>query len=499
MKLFWKQFTTIVCLLVVLFTVFGSVFLQTFFQTMLEREKERGLEEWKMFQYALMASMEGLPQNYPFENKVMTEMSETIQNSIGNQENGIALYDDEKQLIYENGMYYGGLIGEPMMTGKKAMWRLIAGSDDTHYLEALSLLTSSHGAYYLAFSRNIQYVYDTRNVMYGQYRIAVLAVILLSIPVSWLLSYQFTKPIRQLSKATKDFARGNYESRVEVKGEDEIAELMKDFNKMAARLEKSIWELEDSARRQEEFTGAFAHELKTPLTSIIGYGEMLRTMELTEKEKQSSADYIYQQGKRLERLSYKMMELVRVDKQDIALKPVNTTMLSYEIERFTGRLLQQKGVVLRGRVEPGVIYGDMDLLCSLFGNLIDNAGKACSRKKYGKETDKKETDKKETDKKGEQRGMITLIGRQEKNGFSFAVMDNGCGIPADQVGKITEAFYMVDKSRARKEGGAGIGMTLCSRIVALHHARWKIESVEGQGTTVRIFFPEREEEEEDER
>jgi len=486
MRLFWKQFTTVVCLLVVLFAVFGSIFLQLFFQTLLEKEKERGLEEWKMFQYALMASMEGLPEGYPIEYDVMTEMTETIENSIGSQENGIALYNEEKQLIYKNSRYYGGLIGEQMMTGKSAMWRLTAGAEDVHYLEALSLLQSSHGNYYLAFSRNIQYVYDTRDMLYARYRIVVLAVILLAVPVSYLMSYHFTKPIRQLSKATKDFARGNYESRVEVKGEDEIADLMADFNRMAGRLQRSIFELEDAARRQEEFTGAFAHELKTPLTSIIGYGEMLRTMELSEKEKQSCADYIYQQGKRLERLSYKMMELVRVDKQDITLRPVKTPELFYEVERFTGRLLQQKGVVLRGRVEPGLIYGDMDLLCSLFGNLIDNAGKACGRKDYTQTAGRKI-----------QRGMITFIGKQEKNGYSFAVMDNGCGIPEGEVEKITEAFYMVDKSRARKEGGAGIGMTLCRRIVKLHHALWKIESVEGQGTTVRIFFPEWEEDEED--
>lgn len=482
MKLFWKQFTTIVCLLVILFAAFGSIFMQIFFQNMLEREKERGLEEWRMLQYALLASIEGLPQEYPVENDAIAEMSETLQNSIGSQENGIALYNEEKKLIYENNIYYGSLIGEKMMTGRSAIWRLAVGKDDVHYLEALSLLETSQGNYYLAFSRNIQYVYALREMLYNQYRIAVLAVILLSVPVSWLLSYHFTKPVRQLSMATKAFARGNYERRVEVKGEDEIADLMRDFNKMADRLERSIRKLEDAARQQEEFTGAFAHELKTPLTSIIGYGEMLRSMELSEKEKNSCADYIYQQGKRLERLSYKMMELVRVDKQKITLRPIKTTELAYEIERFTGRLLQQKGVVLKGRVEPGIIEGDMDLLCSLFGNLIDNAGKACLRKDYGEEKNKKAG-----------RGTITFIGRQEKNGYSFTVMDNGCGIPAGEVEKITEAFYMVDKSRARKEGGAGIGMTLCSRIVKLHHAEWKIESEEGEGTRIRVFFPEWEE------
>ena len=403
-------------------------------------------------------------------------MSETIEDSIGNQENGIALYNEERQLIYKNGMYYGALMAENVGTDR-AMWRL-TDTEAGHYLEALSQLKSGSGTWYLAFGRNIQYVYDARDRLYEQYRNMVLLVIVLSVPVSWFLAYHFTKPIRQLMRATRDFARGNYQSRVEVKGEDELAGLMLEFNRMARRLERSIWELGDAARRQEEFTGAFAHELKTPLTSIIGYGDMLRSMNLTEEEKRSSSDYIYQQGKRLERLSLKMMELVRVDKQGITLKPLKTRELAYEIELFTKRLLWEKKVVLVKTIAPGIVYGDLDLLCSLFGNLIDNGAKACGRK-YG-------------EKPGEQ-GKILFTGRQEKHGYSFTLEDNGCGIPEDEVGKITEAFYMVDKSRARKEGGAGIGMTLCSRIVNLHHAEWKIDSKEGEGTKVYIFFPEEEE------
>lgn len=475
MKLFWKQFTAIVCLMVTLFAVFGSIFLQTSFQIMLEREKERGLEEWKMFQFALLASMEAVPEGYSIENDTMTEMAETIEDSIGSQENGIALYNENRKLIYKNGMYYGALMAENIGTDR-AMWRL-TDTEKGHYIEALSRLESNSGTYYFAFGKNIQYVYDVRDRLYEQYRNTVLFVIVLSVPVSWLLAYHFTRPLRQLVKATRDFARGNYQSRVEVKGEDELAGLMLEFNRMARRLEKSIWDLEDAARRQEEFTGAFAHELKTPLTSIIGYGDMLRSMNLTEEEKRSSSDYIYQQGKRLERLSYKMMELVRVNKQGITLKPMKTRELAYEIELFTRRLLWEKKVTLEKSIAPGIIFGDLDLLCSLFGNLIDNAAKACGRKTYPE---------------GEH-GKILMIGKQERTGYSFMVMDNGCGIPADEVGRITEAFYMVDKSRARKEGGAGIGMTLCSRIVKLHHARWEITSNENEGTSVYVFFPEEEE------
>ena len=231
MKLFWKQFTATVCLMVTMFAVFGSIFLQTSFQIMLEREKERGLEEWKMFQFALLASMEALPEGYSIENDTMTEMVETIEDSIGSQENGIALYNENRQLIYKNGMYYGALMAENIGTDR-AMWRL-SDTEEGHYLEALSQVKKSGSTYYFAFGKNIQYVYDVRDRLYGQYRNMVLVVIALSVPVSWLLAYHFTKPVRQLVKATRDLARGNYQSRVEVKGEDELSSLMMEFNRMA--------------------------------------------------------------------------------------------------------------------------------------------------------------------------------------------------------------------------------------------------------------------------
>ena len=107
------------------------------------------------------------------------------------------------------------------------------------------------------------------------------------------------------------------------------------------------------------------------------------------------------------------------------------------------------------------------LFRSLFSNLIDNARKA-----------------------SEKGGQIFLEGKNTKGGYSFVIRDNGRGIPEEEIYKITEPFYMVDKSRARKEGGAGIGMSLCQKIILLHHAEWDIQSVIGEGTEIHIQFKE---------
>jgi signal transduction histidine kinase len=254
---------------------------------------------------------------------------------------------------------------------------------------------------------------------------------------------------------------------VKGRGSDELGLLMQDFNYMADQLQANIHELKEAARRQEEFTGAFAHELKTPLTSMIGYGEMLMTMELPEKERRQAADYIYREGKRLERLAYKMLELIQLGNGQISRQPVPMDQLGRELQRFTMAILTANQLEFHFSFEKGTVWGDWDLLLSLFGNLVDNARKACLPG-----------------------GQIFVSGqRGENGGYQVQVQDNGCGMPEEEIHKIVEAFYMIDKSRARREGGAGLGMAICERIVKAHHAKWQIESKTGQGTQITVLFP----------
>lgn len=476
MKLFWKQFNGMVCLLIVSFTVFGSLLLYSSFQMNLEREQERGLEELKMYQYAMLASLQSLPENYQAVDQAAAKIAESIGSSMGNSQNTVAVYNERQTVIYQDGAHESVLAPEDMADtlaeNNGVFW--LSVREDRHYLVCLSSLRSGAGNYYLEINRDIEFVYQNREELYRKYIITIIIAMLFSILMSLLFSLGFTAPIRRLSAATRAFSNGDYQSRVSVKGEDEISMLMEDFNKMAEQLERNIWELSDTARRQEEFTGAFAHELKTPLTSIIGYAQMLRSMELSEAERQISADYIYRQGKRLERLSYKMLELARVEQQELVFQRIDAVVLGSSVEELVREPLRKKQIKLHKRIDAGAVYGDPDLLLSLFGNLIDNARKACDAG-----------------------GTIWFLGKKTAAGYEFFVRDNGRGMEEEEIGRITEAFYMIDKSRARKEGGAGLGMALCSKIVKLHHAGWSIKSRIGKGTLVGILFPEREELEED--
>ena len=467
MKLFWKQFVGILSILIIMFAVFGSVLIQSSFQTTLERERDAALEEAVMFRYTVLSSVESMSDSYQLDERIITEVIRTIDENIGNTGDTLVLYDESAVVLYQKGDHKNDL-WESGLSKDELVWQL-AEKEGVHYLETLVQVVLGNNVYYLEKNRSLQSVYDNRASLLQQYRMAVGVLFAVASVFAALLAYGFTAPIRRLSQATRDFAKGEYASRVKPVGNDEITVLMKDFNTMAERLEENIWELNDAVRRQEEFTGAFAHELKTPLTSIIGYSEVLMSTELSEEARMMSAGYIYQDGKRLERLAYKMMELSRVDKQEIPFMLLEVPELMKRLEATTLPMLLEKDIMLTIRVEEGQVYGDKDLLLSLFFNLVDNARKAC-----------------------EKGGSIKFRGRKTPQGYQVEIKDDGRGIPQEELPHITEAFYMVDKSRARKEGGAGLGMALCARILKLHGGKWRMKSEPGQGTLIGIWLPGKE-------
>lgn len=235
---------------------------------------------------------------------------------------------------------------------------------------------------------------------------------------------------------------------------------------MADSIEQKIDELKDRAEKQEDFTASFAHELKTPLTSIIGYSDMIRTMQLPPEETMEYANYIYLQGKRLESLSFKLLELISSGRKSISFKKISIETLLTEVYEVVFPSLEEKGIDLSITYSRRYIMGDKDLLSSLLINLIDNARKASP-----------------------ENSQIEIKCRRDKGFYKISVKDNGIGIPQKDLVRITEAFYMVDKSRARKEGGAGLGLSLCSKIIELHNGKWEIKSTEGVGTVISLYLP----------
>ncbi|MCM1159053.1 MAG: HAMP domain-containing histidine kinase [Bacteroidales bacterium] len=469
MKIYVKVFLSMLVLISVSFGVFGTLMIQASFQSALEREIEMGKTENRMLKITYETAVNSL-SHYYYDNRenMLKYAVESLQDRVGKQETALQFFDSGGNILFSNSREKLDEVLFRQISENESGYRIFA-TDAGYFLNVMSMvnLRIDGEPVWLETTTDISHLYRERENLLRTYRVLMLIVLCGAGVVALLISRVLTGSIRELSGITRKFAKGDMGVRAQVKGKDEVSILAEDFNDMADKLADRMLSLEEQARRQEEFTSAFAHELKTPLTSIIGYADMIRSMELSEEERIKAAGYVYSQGKRLEALSLKLLELIVLKKQDFEFVKMDAEFFIQMVFDLAEVGVLERNLVLKRKAEPGKICGEKDLLISLFANLIDNSKKASV--------------------KG---GTIWIEGKAVEDGYAISVRDEGTGIPEEELSKITDAFYMVDKSRSRKEGGAGLGMTLCSQIVRLHHAKWDIESQVSVGTTVTVTLGE---------
>lgn len=468
MKFANKLFFATTSVLAVIFTSFGVWILSAYFQKTLNREWEQADMESGMFQYLFEIAYQS--QAAYGDGYAIRSAIDSVSGSV--EKNGSKCYVWSPEDIY-----YGE---EAIQTQQAYTFRelTVELEDEDTYVAGIRKIGEGYFLFsvceshteervvYLGISKDVSAMYRDREELLNQYRIALLMLLIIGGACIFLLSRYITKPIRELDMVVGEIASGDNEKRSHYHSTDEVGKLAENFNQMADRLVEQMQEREQQAKQKEDFTAAFAHELKTPLTSIIGYADMLNTIELSEEERREAYFYIYSQGKRLESLSHKLLELVSMEQTCFVVRPVNTKELEENVRITMRPVFEQKKIRAKVTLEKGTIYGDRDLLLSVLYNLLDNAIKAVAED-----------------------GFILLKGSCVEGGYEIKVVDNGRGIPAQDIHRITEAFYMVDKSRSRKEGGAGIGMALCQKIIQLHKGSLKINSKVEEGTVMQLWFP----------
>ena len=309
----------------------------------------------------------------------------------------------------------------------------------------------------------IDYAKDKlRNLTMYMIVITFSVMVVMSIIVALILRHSL-RSLKELNATAADIAKGNYDKRVNVRGKNEIATLGTTFNQMAEAVETRTKSLEESERQKTLFMGNLTHELKTPLAAISGYAQTLLTVRLDEEDEAEALGYIDEECKRLERLSKKMLRLLELDtEQKLELYEIPVRQLFERTERLCRKLLETKGVTLQYEEHGECFLVEEDLMTEVLVNLVDNANKA-----------------------SKQGDTIRLIA----NDHQILVQDTGCGIPEEEQKKILEPFYMIDKSRSRKNGGAGLGLALTALILKRHDVTLAIESEEGKGTTMILNFP----------
>lgn len=319
--------------------------------------------------------------------------------------------------------------------------------------------------YRIYLIRNMTSVYDSVASLRLQFAIICVISVVISAALILLITSRTLLPLKQLEQGAENMTNGDYQTRIPIsesmlKRNDEITAVSKSFNRMADAVEQHLDEVTEVAEERKMLLGALTHELKTPMTSIIGYAESLNRTKLSEEQREESVFYIHREACRLERLTQKMMQLITLtDGEQIDVRDVSARQLFDVAQKTLNDTASRYNAALE-YIENGEQYlMDSDLMAGVLINLVDNA---CSA------------------------GAKHIVLSAKENILS--VSDDGCGMPNVIIEKVTQPFFRADKARSRNGGHAGLGLALAARIAELHRARLTIESEEGKGTTVSIVF-----------
>lgn len=447
---------TISLLIAVSFSIGGTILITASFQTSLNTETDAALESYETVQNTLyLLNSMGTQASFDSLGIALGQMEEQ---AVGRWQ-ALSLKTDS-QTIYQSGSEALGDYSLPTPSGGQCSF-IRVNDQFGHGLLVQSAITAGERRLVLEARFDLSNVYEARQTQQQLFCSVYIVVVIFGTVTAIVLSFLLTGRLRRLAVAVRKISGGDLATRSRITTKDEFGQLSRDFDAMADKLQENIAKLESEIERQESFMGAFAHELKTPMTSIIGFADLLRQGNLDENTRMMAAEYIYSEGHRLENLSFKLLELLLLKKDSVVMKRVWLNNYVFEVERALSPSLKKKGIRLVCKAEQKRVAFEPDLVKSLLYNLIDNAAKAMD---------------------GE--GIIAVMGTAIPGGCQFQVADNGRGMEASELTKITEAFYRVDKSRSRKQGGAGLGLALCKQIVELHNGSIQYTSEPGKGTRV---------------
>ncbi|NIM96296.1 MAG: HAMP domain-containing protein [Anaerolineales bacterium] len=288
--------------------------------------------------------------------------------------------------------------------------------------------------------------------------------LIISVILAIIISRWVAAPLQRMSKAAEGVSEGEYRGTIQPEGPSEVQSLVTSFNDM-------VMQVQSGQQIQREFLANVSHELKTPLTSIQGFAQAILDGAASEGEAQErAAQVIYEESDRLRRLVEDLLDLARIDAGQVAFdrRPVDLNALLTGIADKQTLSATEKGVRLEFRLpDLPTIIGDGDRLAQVFTNLVDNAIKHTPES-----------------------GVIVMSGEEDSGWVSIHVTDTGPGIPSEDLSRIFERFYQVDKARKGGSGrGVGLGLAISKQIVEVHGGRMVAQSVLGKGSRFTVQLP----------
>jgi len=375
----------------------------------------------------------------------------------GDAELRITIVDDNGNVIYDNGSYAEEMgnhrerpeIAEAMEKGEGSAIRQseTIGENSIYYAVRLS------DGKVLRISKKVKSVNSLLASVIPVLAAECVILFFICILLSGLLTKSITKPIEQMAE--------NLDNPASVKAYKELVPFVETIRKQHEDILRS-------ANMRQEFTANVSHELKTPLTSISGYSELIESGMATDEDAVKFAAEIHKNSNRLLSLIndiIRLSELDRISEEDL-FEDVDIYETAVNCVNMLDMSAKKNEVSIRIEGESAHISANRQMMEELIYNLCDNAIRYNNRG-----------------------GTVDVIVREDNEKVVVEVKDTGIGIPKEHQERIFERFYRVDKSRSKMTGGTGLGLAIVKHIVAIHsNARLELESELGKGTIIRLLF-----------
>jgi len=293
--------------------------------------------------------------------------------------------------------------------------------------------------------------------------IAALLFTIIAIFLGTIIIKKITKPLVEMKHAAGRVSKGDYSVIVHNNSKDEIGQLAHAFNHMSDSIRK-----EDE--RKKEFLANVSHELRTPISYVKGYSEAIVTgMTKNQEDSIKYLNLIHREAGRMERIVGDLLDLSKFDTDEYRLEktPLPLAQLVEDSIQKYVKTIQEKNLKFQCKLDPDIIInGDEGRIEQILQNIMDNALRYTVT--------------------GEIAITLYMI---EEDSCCIEIKDTGVGIPTDDLQKIKQRFYRVNKARTRNDGGSGLGLAIAEKLINLHGGTLSILSKVGKGTTVQIKLP----------
>ncbi len=467
----WKFVLVMLVLIVTLMTVVSVILIQgvqRFYTNEFLRQMETAFSDRQLYT-ALQGALDA------------PEPVESLQDIVDAYQLGINGHTRNYYILGPTGQVLGSSAGDAeaaveitpnilsALTGQSVF---LAGANASFMDVAVPVFNESGDTAYVVYVRdNKQTVHDLNKELITIIVEAVVVGIVISAALSFIVSKTLLQPIVGMTRAAEAMADGDFSKQIAVESDDEVGIMAETFNNMAYQLKTTLEEIKKSEALRREFVANVSHELRTPLTSIRSYAETLTGhADIPKAQENDFLHVILNESDRMTKIVQDLLELSRFDagNSKFVIERFDLTAAINAVNDAVAleSLKHNHTVTLEFDEDLPMIMGDKGRIEQVLMNVLSNAVK------YTPDG-----------------GRITIASEPYGDAVRVTIRDTGIGIPEEDLVRIFDRFYRVDKARSRASGGTGLGLSIAREIIVRHGGDIKIDSVAGKGTTVTIDLP----------